>query len=265
MPAPDEEFGGRLVLVTGAARGIGAAVVRAFAARGAHVLATDVDGDGVRRLAATCEGTVTARPLDVTDSGAVEALVAEAGDTLGPLDVAVNVAGILRSAATVDLTDEDWAATFAVNTTGVFHVGRAAARRMADRGHGALVTVASNAAGIPRAHMSAYAASKAAAVMFTKCLGLELAASGVRCNTVCPGSTLTDMQRAMWTASGTTAETGARHVIEGDLAAHRTGIPLGRIADPADIAEAVVFLASDRARHITLHDLYVDGGATLRA
>jgi 2,3-dihydro-2,3-dihydroxybenzoate dehydrogenase len=101
--------------------------------------------------------------------------------------------------------------------------------------------------------------------MFTKCLGLELAASGVRCNTVCPGSTLTDMQRAMWTASGTTAETGARHVIEGDLAAHRTGIPLGRIADPADIAEAVVFLASDRARHITLHDLYVDGGATLRA
>jgi 2,3-dihydro-2,3-dihydroxybenzoate dehydrogenase len=259
------ELAGRFALVTGAGRGIGAAVVEAFVARGARVLATDLTTDGVDALADEHGDRVTARRLDVTDSAAVEALVADAEDTLGPLDVAVNVAGVLRTSATVDLTDEDWAATFAVNTHGVFHVSRAAARRMADRGYGSIVTVASNAAGIPRAGMSAYAASKAAAAMFTKCLGLEVAASGVRCNTVCPGSTLTDMQRGMWTASGTTAETGARHVIEGDLATHRTGIPLGRIADPADIAEAVAFLASDRARHITLHDLYVDGGATLRA
>lgn len=100
--------------------------------------------------------------------------------------------------------------------------------------------------------------------MFTKCLGLEVASRGVRCNTVSPGSTLTDMQRALWTAS-TDQEEATRRVIEGDLATHRTGIPLGRIADPADIADAVVFLVSDRARHITMHDLYVDGGATLRA
>ncbi|MFD7136562.1 2,3-dihydro-2,3-dihydroxybenzoate dehydrogenase [Streptomyces sp. NPDC059894] len=253
---------GRLALVTGAGRGIGAAVVAALVEEGARVLATDLDAAGVEALAAAHPGRVTARPLDVTDARAVEDLVDGAERELGPLDIAVNVAGILRNADVVNLTDEDWAATFAVNTDGVFHVSRAAARRMAARGAGSIVTVASNAAGIPRAGLAAYAASKAAAVMFTKCLGLEVAAQGVRCNTVSPGSTLTDMQRALWTDD---AEESVRRVVEGDLAAHRTGIPLGRIADPADIADAVVFLVSDRARHITLHDLYVDGGATLRA
>ncbi|MFB8775923.1 2,3-dihydro-2,3-dihydroxybenzoate dehydrogenase [Streptomyces broussonetiae] len=256
------ELAGRLALVTGAARGIGAAVVTALAARGARVLATDLDGDAVGELTAE---RVTARALDVTDGAAVEEAIDEAERTLGPLDIAVNVAGVLRGTRVVDLGDADWAASFAVNTTGVLHVSRGAARRMAERGTGSIVTVASNAAGVPRAGMAAYAASKAAAVMLTKCLGLEVAASGVRCNTVCPGSTLTDMQRAMWAASGLDDATAARRVVEGDPAAHRTGIPLGRIADPADVAEAVAFLASDRARHITLHDLYVDGGATLRA
>ncbi|WP_416957759.1 2,3-dihydro-2,3-dihydroxybenzoate dehydrogenase [Streptomyces sp. Agncl-13] len=257
------ELAGRLALVTGAGRGIGEAVVAALVGNGARVVATDLVTEAVRELSEKYGEKVTGRPLDVTDPAAVEALVDETERTLGPLDIAVNVAGILRSSAVVDLTDEDWAATFSVNTDGVFHVSRAAARRMAERGRGSIVTVASNAAGIPRTGMAAYAASKAAAVMFTKCLGLEVAARGVRCNTVSPGSTHTDMQRALWT-SGDAAD-AERRVVEGDLATHRTGIPLGRIADPADIADAVVFLVSDRARHITLHDLYVDGGATLRA
>ncbi|MFA3875416.1 2,3-dihydro-2,3-dihydroxybenzoate dehydrogenase [Streptomyces sp. MMCC 100] len=255
---------GRLALVTGAGRGIGAAVVTALVEQGARVLATDRTARGIEELAGEHGADrVTARLLDVTDADAVESLADETERTLGPLDVAVNVAGILRPSDVVNLTDEDWAATFAVNSTGVFHVSRAAARRMSGRGRGSIVTVASNAAGIPRAGLAAYAASKAAAVMFTKCLGLEVAGHGVRCNTVSPGSTLTDMQRALWTAGEETAS--ARRVIDGDLASYRTGIPLGRIADPADIADAVVFLASDRARHITMHDLYVDGGATLRA
>ncbi|MEB3962806.1 2,3-dihydro-2,3-dihydroxybenzoate dehydrogenase [Streptomyces kunmingensis] len=259
------ELTGRFALVTGAGRGIGEAVVAALAGRGARVLATDLDADTVEKVAAQYDGgRVTARPLDVTDAAAVEALVEDTESAHGPLDIAVNVAGILRSAPAIDLSDEDWAATFAVNTNGVFHVCRSVARRMSARGAGSIVTVASNAAGIPRAGMSAYAASKAATAMFTKCLGLEVAAQGVRCNTVCPGSTLTDMQRGMWEESGADIEAARRSVIAGDLGAHRTGIPLGRIADPADIAEAVAFLASDRARHITLHDLYVDGGATLR-
>ncbi|WP_129259788.1 2,3-dihydro-2,3-dihydroxybenzoate dehydrogenase [Streptomyces sp. M3] len=259
----EQELTGRLALVTGAGRGIGEAVVHALAGRGARVLATDLDAEGVAALEKTYEGQVTGRTLDVTDPAAVEELVEEAERTLGPLDIAVNVAGVLRVSSVADLSDEEWAATFAVNTDGVFHVSRSVSRRMAERGSGSIVTVASNAAGIPRTGMAAYAASKAAAVMFTKCLGLEVAPRGVRCNTVSPGSTLTDMQRGMWTAGD--EEAAARRVIEGDPSTYRTGIPLGRIADPSDIADAVAFLVSDRARHITLHDLYVDGGATLRA
>ncbi|MGH3239893.1 MAG: SDR family oxidoreductase, partial [Spirillospora sp.] len=109
--------------------------------------------------------------------------------------------------------------------------------------------------GVPRGGMAAYAASKAAAAHLTRCLGLEMAPHGVRCNIVSPGSTDTPMLRAL----------GAGDVIAGDAAAFRTGIPLGRIAAPADIAEAVLFLLSERARHITMHELYVDGGAALRA
>ncbi|WP_433545123.1 2,3-dihydro-2,3-dihydroxybenzoate dehydrogenase [Streptomyces sp. CA-294286] len=268
LPSVADEFAGRVALVTGAAQGIGEAVVRALAARGATVAATDRSSAGVRDLAAALTedagndgaGAVTAYPLDVTDSRAVEETVARVESELGPLDLLVNVAGILRTAPATELTDQDWADTFAVNTTGVFHTSRAAAARMTQRRKGCIVTVASNAAGIPRTGMAAYAASKAAAAMFTKCLGLEVARSGVRCNVVAPGSTDTPMQRGLWEGRPD-AEQG---VVEGDLGTYRTGIPLGRIAQPADIADAVLFLASDRARHITMQDIYVDGGATLR-
>ncbi|MFF3067292.1 2,3-dihydro-2,3-dihydroxybenzoate dehydrogenase [Kitasatospora sp. NPDC057936] len=255
------ELAGTVALVTGAARGIGAAVVRALVAEGAVVAAAD---RGAGALAELAEESPAIRPyvLDVTDPAAVEAVVASVEARLGPLGALVNVAGILRAAPAVELSDRDWADIFAVNSTGVFHACRAAGRRMAARGGGAIVTVGSNAASVPRAGMAAYAASKAAATMFTRCLGLELARSGVRCNIVSPGSTDTAMQRSLW---GDDAEAAQQRVIDGDLAAWRVGIPLGRIAAPADVAEAVLFLVSDRARHITMHDLYVDGGATLRA
>ncbi|WP_286158058.1 2,3-dihydro-2,3-dihydroxybenzoate dehydrogenase [Streptomyces sp. CB03911] len=249
MADPTTEFAGRVALVTGAARGIGAAVARMLAERGAEVIASDLDapGDSVHRL-------------DVTDGAAVEALVDRIEREHGPIDVLVNVAGVLTAAPVLETTDENWARTFAVNTTGVFHTCRAVGRRMSDRGRGSIVTVGSNAAGVPRTNMAAYAASKAATTMFVRCLGLELARSGVRCNLVSPGSTDTDMQRALWTD-----DAAEQRVIDGDPATYRVGIPLGRIAAPEDVAEAVAFLAGDRARHITMHDLYVDGGATLRA
>lgn len=259
---------GRVAFVTGAGRGIGEAVVRALYARGASVAATDIDGPAVAELAssltgaagsAAAAGRILPIGLDVADPRAVRTAVAAATTGLGPVDILVNVAGVLRTGPAAEVRDEDWAQVFAVNATGVFHTARELAPPMAERGGGSIVTVASDAAGVPRVGMSAYAASKAAAVMFTKCLGLEYARSGVRCNVVAPGATDTPMQRALWDDDHV-----PDRVLEGDPARYRHAIPLGRIADPADVAEAVAFLVSDEARHITMQQLYVDGGASLR-
>jgi 2,3-dihydro-2,3-dihydroxybenzoate dehydrogenase len=245
-----------VALVTGAARGIGAAVSRLLAENGAAVAAVDVLADELR--ASTTPG-VTAFPADVAADGTADELVDRVEAELGPITTLVNVAGVLRPGSVADTTDEDWETTFAVNTTAVFRLCRAVSGRMTSRGAGTIVLVGSNAAGVPRRGMAAYAASKAAATTFVRCLGLEVAGHGVRCNIVSPGSTDTDMQRALWD------EDGARRVIEGVPSEFRVGIPLGRIAQPEDVAEAVLFLVSERSRHITMHDLYVDGGATLRA
>ncbi len=167
---------------------------------------------------------------------------------------------MLRLGPIVELTDDDWASVFAVNTAGVFYMSRSVARRMVPRQRGSIVTVASNAGSVPRMQMGAYAASKAATVSLTKVLGLELAGSGIRCNVVSPGSTETPMLQGMWDD-----DAAARATLDGSLEAYRVGIPLRRVASPADVAEAVVFLASERAGHITMHDLCVDGGAALGA
>ncbi|QRK05497.1 2,3-dihydro-2,3-dihydroxybenzoate dehydrogenase [Archangium violaceum] len=252
----------KVALVTGAAQGIGAAVARALS-EGASIAALDTREEGLSVLVEELRQRgcrAAAFKVDVSDSAAVEAVVERVERELGPIEILANVAGVLRMGSVVSLSDEDWATTFAVNTHGVFHVSRAVARRMVPRKSGVIVTVGSNAAGVPRMQMAAYAASKAASTMFTKCLGLELAQHNIRCNVVSPGSTDTAMQRALWAD-----EHGAQAVISGSLETFRLGIPLRRIATPADIADAVAFLVSDRARHITLHDLCVDGGATLGA
>lgn len=250
---------GVTALVTGAGQGIGLAVARALSANGAIVAAVDREPEGIRRFADDHSRCIVGYPADVSDPVQVEAVVDTVERELGPVGILANVAGVLRTGPVVGCSDADWAVTFAVNAGGVFNVSRSVAKRMVPRRRGVIVTVASNAAGVPRVGMAAYAASKAAATMFTKCLGLELAGSGIRCNVVAPGSTDTPMQRALWT------ERGAAPVIEGDPAAYRVGVPLGRLAEPDDIADAVLFLVSNQARHITMHDLYVDGGATLRA
>jgi 2,3-dihydro-2,3-dihydroxybenzoate dehydrogenase len=256
---------GKVAVVTGAAGGIGAAVCAALARHGALVAAIDTDAAGLAGLATGLSGEghkVTGYPADVTVRAAVDATVARIEDELGPVAVLANVAGVLRTGPVLDLTDDDWAAVFAVNTTGVLNLSRAAGRRMAARRAGSIVTVASNAGGVPRMGMAAYAASKAASVMLTKCLGLELARCGVRCNVVSPGSTNTAMLRALWDAGDGGA---AASTLDGSLPAYRVGIPLGKLAEPADVAAAVVFLVGAEAGHITMHDLYVDGGAALGA
>jgi len=251
-------------LVTGAAGGIGTAVVSALAEAGHPVALLDRDAR-VHAVADRLRGQgANVYPLvaDVADARSVGAAVAAAERELGPVGVLVNVAGLLRTGPILELDDDDWAACLAVNATGVWNTGRAVGRLMRARGSGSIVTVASNAAAVPRVGMAAYAAAKAAAVMVTRCLALELAPS-VRCNVVCPGSTDTAMLRSLW--PDPEDDRGAETAVAGSPEAFRLGIPLGRIADPEDIARAVVFLAGADARHITLQTLTVDGGATLGA
>ncbi len=249
---------GKIAIVTGAAQGIGAAVALALSRRGVRVAALDIQADALAQLAGQQPGGIHPYPVDLRASPAVNAVVETIETELGPVDMLVNVAGILRMGSICDMSDDDWDATFAVNLHGVFYLSRAVARRMLPRRQGAIVTVGSNAAAVPRLRMAAYAASKAAAGHFTKCLGLELAEHGIRCNVVSPGSTDTAMQRAFCPSPE-----DVQKVLDGSLPGYRTGIPLGRIASPQDIAAAVVFLLGDEARHITMHDLRVDGGATL--
>lgn len=248
----------RLAVVTGAAQGIGAAVVDALVRRGARVAALDIQVGPLQEMAARHGARVRPYAVDLRNSREVGEVVDAIEAGMGEIDMLAQVAGILRMGSVTALSDEDWEATFALNTHGVFYLARAVAQRMVPRWRGAIVTVGSNAAAVPRIQMAAYAASKAAACHFTKCLGLELAGSGIRCNIVSPGSTDTAMQRQMWRS-----EQDAERVIAGSLGDFKTGIPLGRIARPEAIADAVVFLLGDEARHITLHDLRVDGGATL--
>ncbi|WGD28920.1 2,3-dihydro-2,3-dihydroxybenzoate dehydrogenase [Ancylobacter sp. WKF20] len=255
----DSGLNGKLALVTGAAGGIGAAVVRLLVEEGARVVATDLDEDGVKALASEFGGAVTPFRLDVSSSMDVTALIGLIVHHIGPIDLLANVAGVLSNTVVTELTDAEWERVLSINAGGVFRVSREVAKVMQARRRGAIVTVSSNAAGIPRHAMAAYAASKAAATMFTRCLGLELASHGIRCNIVAPGSTLTPMQTGMWAD-----ENGAARVIAGTPEIFKAGIPLGKLATPDEVAEAVVFLLSDRASHITMTDLYVDGGATLR-
>lgn len=248
-------FDGSVALVTGAAGGIGTALVRQLATAGCRVVATD----RVRPSLDGVAGRVHAFALDVSDASAVDALVDQVEATIGPIRLAASVAGVLQVGRVIDTTDAEWRRVFAVNADGVFNLGRALARVMSPRAEGAIVTVSSNAAGVPRHGMAAYAASKAAATMFTRCLGLELAPLGIRCNIVAPGSTLTPMQTGMWED-----DQGAERVITGNLSTYKAGIPLRKLATPEDIAQAVMFLLSDQAGHVAMSDLYVDGGATLR-
>lgn len=241
--------------MTGAASGIGAAVARRLAGAGWRLALIDRDGPGLERTAAELTGART-RVADVASATEIERAVADL-TTDQQVDALVCAAGILKTGTLATTTPDSWRRHFDVNTSGVLHCLQSVTSRMRDGG--AVVVVGSNAARVPRTGMLAYAASKAATAALTRAAGLELAPRAIRCNVVEPGSTDTPMQRDLWPD----ATAGRTAAIDGDPAAFRVGIPLGRIADPDDVAAMVAFLVSDDARHVTLQQILVDGGASL--
>jgi len=247
------DFAGKTVWVTGAGRGIGYETAVAFANAGANVTGFDLAFAGEEYPFAT-------EVLDVADARQVAQVCERLLASTARLDVLVNAAGILRMGATDALSLEDWQQTFAVNVGGAFNLFQQTMDKFRQQRGGAIVTVASDAAHTPRIGMSAYCASKSALKSLALTVGLELSSAGVRCNLVSPGSTDTDMQRGMWQS-----DDAEQQRIRGFGEQFKLGIPLGKIARPQEIANTILFLASDCASHITLQDIVVDGGSTLGA
>ncbi|RXO47145.1 2,3-dihydro-2,3-dihydroxybenzoate dehydrogenase [Salmonella enterica] len=247
------DFSDKTVWVTGAGKGIGYATALEFVDAGARVIGFDREFTQENYPFAT-------EVMDVADAGQVAQVCQRVLQKTPRLDVLVNAAGILRMGATDALSVDDWQQTFAVNVGGAFNLFSQTMAQFRRQQGGAIVTVASDAAHTPRIGMSAYGASKAALKSLALTVGLELAGCGVRCNVVSPGSTDTDMQRTLWVS-----EDAEQQRIRGFGEQFKLGIPLGKIARPQEIANTILFLASDLASHITLQDIVVDGGSTLGA
>ena len=256
---------GRVVLITGAARGIGAATARRLHADGARLVLTDVDGPGVEKLAA--ELGQAAVPADVTRGADVEHMLDEAYRRHGRLDVLFNKAGVIRVEPMLEVTEAEWDRVMAVNLKAVFFVLQAAARRMVKQDlipgselRGKLIQTASIAAyrgGNPL--MTPYSATKAGVVSLTRSAALALAGQKVSSNCVCPGA----VDTAMWEQID--REWGALHGFRPREAWEKRtrGIPLGRPERPEDVAGVVAFLAGPDSDYMTGQAIKVDGGLVM--
>ena len=253
---------GTACLVTGAGQGIGEAIARKLAASGVRLGLMDRDEKSLKVVTDSLAGTtdVTGCVCDITNAAAVRRFVTEIRGRFGGLDSLVNVAGIQRIGELVDVSEDDLEATFAVNVKGTFLVTQAAARIMKTQRRGAIVTVSSNAAHVPRVKQGTYCASKAAVSHLMRVFALELGPYGIRCNSVAPGATETEMIRKMVATMGLNDL-----LLKGSPEAFRVGTPLGKNAQVEDVAAAVAFLLSDQAGHITMHEIVIDGGSSLGA
>ena len=237
-------FTARTALVTGAAGGIGAAIVRMLRAEGARVAVADRDTGGIEAEARL--------PGDLLDPAYADGLPRAASDAMGGLDIVVNNAGVITRGAVTETSDADWSLSVGVNVEAPFRICRAAIPIMAAAGGGAIVNTASCWGLRPGPSHAGYCMTKAAIASLTQCMGMDHARQGIRINAVCPNEVNTPMLRGGF----------ARRGFDPDKAVAELGrtVPLGRIAEPEDVAEVVLFLASDAARYMCGSLVEVNGG-----
>jgi NAD(P)-dependent dehydrogenase (short-subunit alcohol dehydrogenase family) len=242
---------GKVALVVGGGGGIGGSGAAALAREGAAVFCTDHDGAAAAATAARIRdagGRAVAAALDVRDRAAVDDAVAAAVRDFGRLDIVLESAGINQRQGFLEVDAETWGRVIAVNLTGMFHVGQAAARQMVRQGGGgSIINVTSQLAEVARPDRAAYVASKGGTRSLTQAMAVDLAAHAIRVNAIAPGPTLTGLTRASYTDPAAQRATEAL-------------IPLGRLGQPDDLDGAVLFLASDESRWVTGSTVTVDGG-----
>jgi NAD(P)-dependent dehydrogenase (short-subunit alcohol dehydrogenase family) len=244
-------FSGRVALVTGAARGLGLAIAEALASQGADLELCDIDGSAVKAAAEAllpASGNAVASKVDISLPEQVRDWIDDVALRRKRIDILINNAGVQLNRAATELSDEDWQRVIATNLNGAFSCSREAGRHMQAQKRGAIVNISSIAErfGMPR--RLPYSVSKAGLSALTRGLAAEWAEHGVRVNAVAPGYVETDLVRHAF-------EQG--HIDRSGIVAK---IPLGFLAQPRSVADAVVFLVSDRADYITGQTLYVDGG-----
>lgn len=252
MASIDLNFGldGKVAVISGGASGIGAAIAEAYAAKGARVVLLDLLVPPEQERVAKLGAQSAAFACDVTDAATVADAVAQIAARYGQIDVLVNCAGVALLAPAEELSLQAWNTTLAVNLTGAFVLSQAVGRVMLQRGHGKVISLASQAATVGLLEHAAYCASKGGLVGLTRVLAAEWAGRGVTANTISPTVVLTELGRKAWAGP------------KGDK--HKAEIPTGRFALPEEIAATAVFLASDAADMINGADIRVDGGFTIR-
>ena len=240
------DLSGEIVLVTGASRGIGAAIADQLAARGATVIGTATTESGAQAISARMASAGgVGRVLNVTDSAAVDALVDDISKTIGPVSVLVNNAGITRDQILMRMKDDDWNAIIDTNLSSVYRTSKAVMRGMMKARKGRIINIASVIGLTGNAGQANYAAAKAGIIAFSKSLAKEIGSRGITVNVVAPGFIQTDMTDSL--------PEEAKNALMQQIA-------LGRLGAPSDIAEAVAFLASPAAAYITGETLNVNGG-----
>ena len=240
-----DAFAGRVVLVTGASRGIGRAIAQAFSRTGSRVIGTATTEGGAKAISEALAGTGKGVMFDVTDATAADALIQSIVKDEGKIDILVNNAGITRDTLSMRMTDENWNAVLEADLTGAFRLVRAALRPMMRARYGRIVNLASVVGVTGNAGQANYAAAKAGLIAMSRSVAREVAARSITVNCVAPGFIETDMTK--------TIPEAMREMLLKEIPAQRFG-------KPEDIAQAVLFLASDAASYITGAVLHTNGG-----